>query len=76
MAKFYEICENFLGRIYFIIFDREAIDFSPEAIKLIATMDDWYVQESFSYIRIWGSNTAHMLPKFVPDRLVIEEIYF
>ena len=39
-------------------------------------MGDWYVGESFAYIRIWGSNTAHMLPKVVPNRLVIEEISF
>ena len=73
MAKFYEICENFLAHIYFLIFKRETPAFSPEARTLIATMGDWYVGESFAYR---GSNTALMLPKVVPDRLVIEEIYF
>ena len=76
MNRFYEICENFHGRIHFLIFKRESPAFSLEAKNLIATMIDWYVGESFSYIRIWGSNTAHMLPKVVPDRLVIEEISF
>ena len=76
MARLYEICENFLGRIYFLIFDREAPASSPKARNLIAIMGDWYVGESFAYIIVWGSNTAHMLPKVVPDRLVIEEISF
>ena len=37
---------------------------------------DWYVGEYFSYIGIWGSNTVHLFPIIVPDRMVIEEIYF
>ena len=39
-------------------------------------MGDWYVGESFTYIRIFGSNATHMLPKVVPNRLVLEEISF
>ena len=39
-------------------------------------MGDWYVGENFSYIRIWGSNTVHMLPRIVLDRLVLEEVVF
>ena len=39
-------------------------------------MGDWYVGESFTYIRVYGSNASHMLPKVVPDRLVLEEISF
>ena len=50
--------------------------FSPEAKSLIATMGDWYFGESFTYIRVYGSNVTHMLPKVVPDRLVLEEISF
>ena len=76
MARFYKICENFLGRIYFLIFKREAPAFSLESKNLIATMGDWYVGESFAYIMVWGRNTAHMLPKVALDRLVIEEISF
>ena len=76
VARFYEICEKFLGRIYFLIFKMEAPTFFPEARTLIATMGDWYVGESFAYIIVWGSCSAHMLPKVVHDRLVIEEISF
>ena len=62
--------------IYLSIFKREAPAFLDEARTFIATMGDWYVVESFSYIRIQGSNTIHMLPKIVPDRLYIEEVSF
>ena len=75
-AKFYDICEHFLSSIYFSIFKKEAPAFSAEATILIATMGDWYVGESFSYIRILGGNTIHMLPKIVPDKLVLEEVSF
>ena len=76
MARFYDICESFLGRVYFFIFNKEAPAFSPKAKSLIATMGDWYVGESFTYIRVYGSNAAHMFPKVVPDRLVLEELSF
>ena len=75
-TMFYDICEHFLGSIYFTIFKGEAPSFSKEYKTFIAKMGDWYVGESFSYIIIWGSNTIHMLPKIVPDRFVIEEVPF
>ena len=74
--RFYDICQHFLSTIYFSIFKKEALAFSPEATALISTMGDWYVGEYFSYIRIWGSKTVHMLPRIVPDRLVLEEVAF
>ena len=76
MARFYDICESFLGRVYFFIFNKEVHAFSPEAKALIYTMGDWYVGESFTYIKVYGSNIAHMLPKVVPDMLVLEELSF
>ena len=75
-ARFYDICEHFLRNIYFSIFKKEAPAFSAEAKNFIATMGDWYVSESFSYIKIWGGNTVHMLPRVVPNKLVLEEVAF
>ena len=72
ITRFYDIYVSFLNRVYFLIFNKEAPAFFPEAKNLIATMEDWYVGESFTYIRIFGSNAAHMLTKVVPDRLVLE----
>ena len=75
-AMFYDICEHFTGSIYFMIFKRESLAFSKESRAFIFTMGDQYVGELFSHIRIWGGNTIHMLPKIVPNRLVIEEVTF
>ena len=74
--RFYDIYQYFLGTIYFLIFKKEAPAFSPKAIGLFGTMGDWYVGENFSHIKIWGNNTVHMLPRIVPDRLVLEEAAF
>ena len=72
VTKFYDICENFLGWVYFLIFKKEAPAFSPKSKNIIATMGDWYVSESFSYIRVFGISTSHMIPKVVTNRLVLE----
>ena len=45
---FYDIYESFLDWVYFLIFNKEAPAFSPEAKTLIATMGDWHVSESFT----------------------------
>ena len=76
MDSFYDICEHFMGTIYFKIFKVEAPGFSAKETALIAIMGDCYVDESFSFIRVSGGNTVHMFPKIVPDRLVLEEISF
>ena len=39
-------------------------------------MGDWYVGGSLAYFKVWGGNTVHILPRVVPDRLVIKEISF
>ena len=70
VTRFYDIYESFLGQVYFLIFNKEAPAFSPEAKNLIATMGDWYVGESFTYISVFGNNATHMLPKVMPDMLV------
>ena len=46
------------------------------ARELISVQDDWYVGEYFSCIRIWGSNIVHLLPRIVPDRMVLQEFAY
>ena len=62
VTRFYDICESFLSQVYFLIFNNKALAFSPKAKTLIATMGDWYFGESFTYIRDFGSNVAHIFP--------------
>jgi hypothetical protein len=38
---------------------------------------DWFVEEKFSYIRVYGcSIPPHALSKFLPDRLVLREVAY
>jgi len=36
---------------------------------------DWFVEEIFTYIIVWGSNgKPHVLPLYVPDKLLCREV--
>jgi len=54
--------------------------FPPPRIseKIMANMDkiaDWYIEENFSYIRVFGCSVPpHALPEFLPERLVCREV--
>jgi hypothetical protein len=38
---------------------------------------DWYIEESFSYIKIYGCFASpHALPKFLPDRMICKEVAY
>ena len=67
IPRVYELCDMFLGSMYYKIFKANAPAFSQKERELISVYDDWYVGEYFSYIRIWGSNIVHFLPRIVPD---------
>ena len=76
IARVYELCDLFLGSMYFKIFKDDAHAFSQGPRELISVYGDWYVGEYFSYIRIWGSNIVHLLPRIVPDRMVLQEFAY
>ena len=76
IPRIYELCDLFLGSMYYKIFKADAPAFSQKSRELISVYGDWYVGEYFSYIRIWGSNIVHLLPKIVPDRMVFQEFSY
>jgi hypothetical protein len=44
-------------------------------VNNLGKMEDWYIEENFSYIRVFGCLVPpHDLPKFLPDRLVYCEV--
>jgi hypothetical protein len=50
---------------------------SDEAKKVIAKVGHWYLDEQETYIRVFGATGApHLLPIYVPDRLVLGEICY
>ena len=67
IPRVYELGDLSLESMYFKIFKANALAFSQNARELISVYGDWYVGEYFSYIRIWGSNIVHLLPRIVSD---------
>jgi hypothetical protein len=45
--------------------------------KVVLKFGHWYVDERYTYIRVFRETKApHMLPVYVPDQLVVGEIYY
>jgi hypothetical protein len=63
------ICDEFIARVYFIIFKKECPRLSVAAKKMISKVGHWYLDETTTYIRVFGATDApHLLPAHVPDR--------
>ena len=66
------ICENFMVALYSIIFNQLAPRLSKEARETINIIEDWYIQEYFTYIRDFGASSApYLLPQYVLYILVL-----
>jgi hypothetical protein len=69
------ICDEFLARVYFLIFRKECPRLSVAAKKMIEKVGHWYFEETSTYIRVFGATDApHLLPVHVPDHLILGEI--
>jgi len=50
---------------------------SESVIGSLEYFFDWFIDENFSYIRVFGwSIPPHALSKFLPDRLVYREVSY
>jgi hypothetical protein len=50
---------------------------SESIIGNLKAIADWFIEEIFSYVRIFGcSIPPHTLMKFLPDRLVCREVAY
>ena len=76
IPQFYELCDLFLRSMYYNIFKADAPAFSESAREMISGFGDSYAGQFFSYIRIWGSNIVHLLPRIVLDRMVLQEFTY
>ena len=76
IPRVYELCDLFFGSMYYKIFKVDAPAFSESARELISYYGDWYVGEYLSYIRVWGRNIVHLLPRIVLDRMVLQEFVY
>ena len=63
--------------MYQMIFNEKAPRVSKEANEDILPIARWFAEEKFTYIRVFGSSTfPHVLPYYVPDRLLAREIAY
>jgi hypothetical protein len=62
------ICDEFIARIYFILFKKECPRLSTTSKKIISKVGHWYLDESTTYIRVFGAIIApHIVLAHVPD---------
>jgi hypothetical protein len=74
---FYEICHNVVIPIHVAIYGHPPPRISKPIIGNLGTIADWYIEENFSYIRVFGcSISPHALPKFFPNRLICREVAY
>ena len=57
------------------IFGNPPLKISDSISINLSNVADWYVEEEFSYIRVFGASVPpYSLPLFILDRLVFHEI--
>lgn len=70
----YELCYNFIAQVYQIIFCRPSSRLSLEACKTMKGLGHWYCKQHYIYIKVFRCiATPHLIPKYVPDQLIIKE---
>jgi hypothetical protein len=71
------IYDQFIACNDFLLFKKECPRLSNEAKKVISKVSHWYLDERETYIKVFDAIGApHLLPVYVPDRLVLGEIYY
>jgi hypothetical protein len=71
----YEICHFIIIPMHKMFYGCEPPHISESVLGNLKAIADWFVDENFSYIRVYGcSIPSHALPKFLPDRLVLREV--
>jgi hypothetical protein len=75
--NFYEICHFVIIPLHKIFFGCEPPRISHTIIENLKTVADWFIEEHFSYVRVYGcSIPPHALPKILPDRLICREVAY
>jgi hypothetical protein len=76
-TEYHKICNHFFPPLYEFIFCAPAPCMTEKALSIIKNIGDWYVMQHGTYIRIYGATKApHLLPRFVPDKLVLQELAY
>jgi hypothetical protein len=74
---FYEVCHYVIIPLHKIFFGCEPPRISNTIIENLKSVADWFIEENFSYVRVYGcSIPPHALPKILPDRLICREVAY
>ena len=69
--NFYEVCHYVIIPLHRMSFGCEPPRISHTIIENLKIVVDWFIEEHFSYVRVFGcSIPPHALPKILPDRLI------
>jgi hypothetical protein len=75
--NFYEICHYVIIPLHRIFFGCDPPRISNTIIENLKSVADWFIEENFSYVRVYGcSIPPHALPKILPDRLICREVAY
>jgi hypothetical protein len=70
-----KICNKFLAQLYELIFNKECPRFLDEALKILKTVEEFYIEKDTNYIRIYRTmKSPNNLPKHDPYRIVLSEV--
>jgi hypothetical protein len=73
-----QLCDYFIALLYkFFFFCNECLGLSKDPMRLLRSICNWYLQEDYTYSRIYGVIAPpHLLPKYVPNRLILRKIAY
>ena len=71
----YEIFNWVMVPLHVAIFSQPPPRISDSIMTNLSSMEDWYLEAEFLYIRIFGTSVPqYALPLFLPDKLLCREI--
>ena len=74
---FYEICHYVVIHVHKILYGYASPRISYKIMGNLRAIADWFIEESFSYVRVFQcSIPPHTLPKFLPDRVICREVAY
>ena len=75
IPHFYKICHGVILPLHQFIFNKKAPMFSKEVATDLLVVGKYFVEEWFTYIRVFGSTmNPHVLPLYVFGKLLAREI--
>jgi hypothetical protein len=75
--SYYLIFDEFIVRIYFVLFKKECPRLSAAAKKMISKVGHWYLDKLETYISVFKYiGLPHLLPAHVPNQLVVRKICY